>query len=508
MSNYRSRGRRYDSEPKLNVKKVFAVILAFIVLIMFIYIIKGFFNKSDGEKSDISCKSYFTIYKDDKWGVIDEKANIVIDPGYKEMIVIPNPKKDIFLCTYDVNYDTGEYSTKALNSKNEEIFTEYDLIEAIPNKDEGNNLWYEEDVLRAKKDGKYGLINYENKKIIDFEYDSIVATPGTKNTFIIEKEGKYGIANYKGTILVETKYDEVSLFGKDDKSGFIIKENGKYGLVDYSLNTILKTKYEKIYKENYKNNYYVKENRIKKVINAEEKEILVKGFDEILQLSEDGIIIKNNNKVGLIAYDGKTKIKTEYEDLKQVKENVIIAKKREKYGIIDLEENKKVDFIYTNIQYESKPDLYIADNENLESDILNNEFEIKLHGMLVDLNIEEGYLKIIQNEEKKYYTFKFEEEKETDILKNNTLYAIKKDGKYGFSNKEGNIIVDTIYEEVTEQNKYGFAGIKKEGKWGVVDSKGIIIQEPIYDLENYFLIDFIGRWHLGQEVNINYYNQK
>ena len=35
-----SRGRRYE-EPKLNMKKVFAVILAIIVIIMVIFIIKG-----------------------------------------------------------------------------------------------------------------------------------------------------------------------------------------------------------------------------------------------------------------------------------------------------------------------------------------------------------------------------------------------------------------------------------------------------------------------------------
>ena len=37
----RARGRRYDKEPKLNMKKVIAVILAIIVIIMFVIIIKN-----------------------------------------------------------------------------------------------------------------------------------------------------------------------------------------------------------------------------------------------------------------------------------------------------------------------------------------------------------------------------------------------------------------------------------------------------------------------------------
>ena len=42
-----NKGRRYDSEPKLNLKKVFAVIIAFIVIIMSIFIIKGILTKDN-----------------------------------------------------------------------------------------------------------------------------------------------------------------------------------------------------------------------------------------------------------------------------------------------------------------------------------------------------------------------------------------------------------------------------------------------------------------------------
>ena len=67
-----SRGRRYDTEPKLNMKKVFAVIIAIIVIIMFIFIIKSLLTK-DNSTGKIVSKSYFTSYKDNKWGVIDSR---------------------------------------------------------------------------------------------------------------------------------------------------------------------------------------------------------------------------------------------------------------------------------------------------------------------------------------------------------------------------------------------------------------------------------------------------
>ena len=40
-----SRGKRYDTEPKLNMKKVFAVIIAIAVIIMFIFIINNKYFK-------------------------------------------------------------------------------------------------------------------------------------------------------------------------------------------------------------------------------------------------------------------------------------------------------------------------------------------------------------------------------------------------------------------------------------------------------------------------------
>ena len=40
-----SRGKRYDTEPKLNMTKVFAVVIAIAVIIMFVFIIKGIFTK-------------------------------------------------------------------------------------------------------------------------------------------------------------------------------------------------------------------------------------------------------------------------------------------------------------------------------------------------------------------------------------------------------------------------------------------------------------------------------
>ena len=151
-----ARGKRYQTEGKLNYTKVFAVIIAIAVVIMFIFIIRNVLKQREKVTKNYQ---YFAVYAQDKWGVINQDGEEVIIPSYQEMIIIPNEEKDVFICTYDINDQTGEYKTKAINSKNEEIFTGYDKVEAIDNIDKDNNLWYEKDVLKVNKNGKYGLID-------------------------------------------------------------------------------------------------------------------------------------------------------------------------------------------------------------------------------------------------------------------------------------------------------------------------------------------------------------
>lgn len=504
-----SRGRRYE-ERKLNMKKVFAVILALIVIIMSICIIKGILSKEE-KTGGITSKTYFSAYKDNKWGVIDEKGENVIDPSYEEMIIIPNSKIDIFLCTYDVNYDTGDYSTKALNSKNEEIFTEYSKVEAISNHDETNTLWYEDQVLKVQKNGKWGLINYEGKMLLNPQYDSIEALQGIKNALLVKKEGKCGLVNNEGRIILDTIYTEITNLGKDNSSGYIVKnDEGMYGIVGTSKNVILENKYEDIEKVYGNDLYVVTQEGKQKVINKEGQDVLTQGFEQvtdILKTKDAGVIYMSNGKYGVMTLNGEVKIEAQYENLKEVKANIFIATKENKQGIVDIDNQEKVPFQYQTITYSEKGDIYIAEDENYNSQVMNHQFEVKQTGILIEINTDSGYFELRQGDEYKYYNFKFEEKNKQDILTNHTLYLDKKDNHYGYVDKNGNVVVEYVYDDATEQNEYGFSAVKKDGKWGAINNKGEVVQEPMYVLDDYVFIDFIGKWHLGKDMNMNYYNQ-
>ena len=504
------RGKRYNSEPKLNLKKVFAVILAIIVLAMFIIIIKNALSQGK-DKGKISSVSYFTLYKDNKWGVIDSNGNIVIEPSYSEMIVIPNNKKDIFLCVYDVNEQTSEYKTKALNSKNEEIWTEYTNIEAIENYDEKNNVWYDANALKIQKDGKYGLLDISGTLLTGIEYDEINALKGIENSILVKKEDKYGLLDSKGNTIIDPNYKEITNLGDDYKTGYItVTKEGKYGIIDYNKKQILENNYDGIDKVVGTNWYVVKVGNSKKVVNNKAEDVITTGFDEVKQIlsTDSGIIFVKDQKYGVMNEKGKVTLQAEYDDLKQTSNGIYIAKNENNYGVIDKNKDKKVDFKYKNIKYIEEAGIYIAEDNNYNSEILDSEFNVKLKGIVSELNTEEGYMKLRINDEYKYYNFKFEEKMAKDILTSNNLYLSKKDGKYGFIDKDGKVVVDYIYDDATEQNDYGYASVKKDGKWGSIDHQGKTVIEPTYNLDDNTLIDFIGKWHLGADVNMNYYCDK
>ena len=121
-----SKGRRYDGEQKLNLKKVFAVVTVVVVIILAIFGIKKIL-KSD--KNTIISKNielhYFTLFKNGNWGVINSSGETIIEPANGEMIEIPDKSKPVFICTYDVSTVDDSFKTKAINEKFSQIMITY-----------------------------------------------------------------------------------------------------------------------------------------------------------------------------------------------------------------------------------------------------------------------------------------------------------------------------------------------------------------------------------------------
>lgn len=467
MGQNRARGRRYSNESKLNYAKIVAVVIAIAVIIMFAVAIKQLLSYDITEL--MTKKEYFSVYSENKWGVINSLGETIIAPSYAEMIVVPDSTKDVFLCIYEINAQNGTYKTKALNAKNKEIFTEYEQIEALENYDKNQNVWYEEDVLKVKKDGKYGLINLKGNNVLNCEYDDIYTLKGIKNSLIVEKNEKVGLVDNNGRVVIETIYTEIKPLGTEALDGYIVKnDEEKYGVIGASKEQKLENKYEKIEQVVGSNLFVVTEGGKQKLINSKGTTILENGFDQITQILKDSkeVIFVKDGLYGVMTTEGTVTIQNTYEYLKQIDNGYLVAKQNEKYGIIDNQNNVKVYFNYTSINYNKTLEIYIAEDTNFQSSIIDKNFEVKLIGILSELNTDLKYIKMYVNDEYKYYGLDFEETQNTEVLKGSTLFLSKKDGKYGYVDSKGEVIVDYIYDDATEQNEFGYAAVQKKRKMG------------------------------------------
>lgn len=506
----RSRGKRYDDVPKLNVKKVFATIIAIVVVIMIIISFRNLLTPKQNLTKDVSTiTTYFPVYENNKWGVIDNKGNIVVGLNYDEMVVVPDENKPIFICNYDIDYNNETYKTKILDENENQIFTEYDKIQALENKN-NDGIWYDDNVLKYEKDGKYGLIDFEGKEIVKPEYDNIYSLEGIDHSIILEKNGKKGLLNSStGEIVIDCNYIDIQSISENYENGYIVKnDENKYGIILPDKTVVLENKYDDIKKVTGNNYYVVNENGTLEIIDSSNKVILNKGFDTVENIQLDNFIITKNGKYGVINEKGEEILPAKFEDIKFSFSDYYIVKLNNKYGVVGKDQKNIIDYNYNSINYVTSGDFLVAEKENYKTDIIDRNFNVVLEDIIIsELNTEIGYLRIRKDDDYKYYNFKFEEKTNKEILTTNTLFLIKENGKYGYENKDGEKIVDCIYDDAKEQNSFGYCAVQKDGLWGALKSDGTVIVKPTRNLDNYLYIDFISEWNRYNDLTFKAYTK-
>ena len=410
-------------------KKSLLILISIIVLIVIsIFIINKIkISKIQYEISKIDEYKYFLYKEGDNYGVIDKEGKIIIEATYSE-IVIPNLQKDVFVCY-------TEEEIKTLNSKNEEIFTEFEEVEAIRLVNSASTLCYEKSVLKYKNNELYGLIDFEGNIIVENIYDSIENIPSTEGKFIVCKNEKYGVINLKGTQIVKTEYDKIytdEYYNNDTKyikAGFIVsnkQEDGyKYGYIDYKGDIKLDTKY----------------NSITRILNIEDKNIY--------------LIVQENGKYGLYKNSRKI-IKPQYQLITYDENtNNLIVKKNKMYGVVGLDGKTKIDINNTNIESRGQYIYAQTKEENSVYDKDGNQVNINFSKSIYPINNTDYRISTLENNNIVYY----------GIVDKNNVVLVNEDYRY----------LEYIYDNY-------FIAKNQEEKLGIINSNGKVIVEFKYDL--------------------------
>lgn len=398
------------------------VIVLIIVMIIF-WITLNYLKNRNNKISEEIDYNYFVLFQNEKMGVIDRDANIVIESKY-DNIIIPNPDKDVFLCT------NAEGKQVFLNKEENKLFESFEEVNLIEITGIVLDVPYEKEVLKFKQNDKYGLIDYSGNIIAEAKYDYIEGLPYKTEELRVKIENKYGVINSLGKEIIKLEYDYIEgdkLYKeKTNSSGYIVgtkAEDGyKYGYLNGRGKKILDIKY----------------NNIERILDIKTDDVYLIAYD-----NGKGAVIKNKKEI--TGYEYAKIEKVESEDLFWVE-------KAEKYGVIDL--NGKV---ILNPEYE---EVYV-EGINIFAKKEGQNYIFDLKGNKLD---------------KIDYSKKYKTENE------NYFITVDDSGFYGIVDKDNNKLIENNYVYLEYAFGDYFIVSNEEGKTGVINKDNNQVIEIKYDI--------------------------
>jgi len=313
------------------------------------------------------------VKRNDKWGFIDTNDKKITPIKYdlcrvfsdgfaavklngKWGYVDTNGKEKILLGNYD---DIGLHFRQIVN---DEVFYWYSPEWELSQIFIGN-------LIIAKLNGKYGLIDTNENIVVPYKYDGIELGVDYIPVWIGDKywqekqeedeefiPAKWGIINKKGEEFLQVIYDYIDT---DRDSIFIVELDGKQGIIDFNGKEVATLKWDEchpLYLNKTKTNVKLNE-KYGLVENYTEKEILPIKYDAIRQTSKEHLFwVKLNGKFGLIDTAENIIIPFKYTDIRLYSNGYSISdtfkvELGDKWGMIDIDEREIIPIKYDFIAY-------------------------------------------------------------------------------------------------------------------------------------------------------------
>lgn len=291
----------------------------------------------------------------------------------------------------------------------------------------------------------------DNKGKIVIAPKYIYASYFCENLASISVDGfKNGYINYAGEEVIPCQFDTACNFCEHVAS---VENNGKWGVIDIFGNIVIPIQYDKICN------------------------------------CHNGIIIaKKSGYWGALDKQNNTLIPFEYDGILDFNEGIALAIKKGKAGYIDIYNNVIIPFMYDKCLCDHSENMF-AVRQDGKFGFLDNKGNIIIPFLYeVVGNFNEGYCAVrVSN---KYFFIDRFGRKVTQSYEDVSYFSfgiagVKKDGKWGYINTKGNLIVPFIYDDV-DPVVFGYARVKKGDKYGFIDSEGNIIIEPKYEYAMYY----------------------
>ncbi|MBK9511681.1 MAG: WG repeat-containing protein [Cytophagaceae bacterium] len=355
--------------------------------------------------------------KSNKTGIIDLLGNEVLPLKYDEVY-------DLYKGTFMIKIGemTGFYNSKTKFTSAIEFKNVYSI----------NKGWI------ASKDSKYGVLSIKMETVIPFEYEKLESLE-IPNFLVFLKNQKKGILGIENSVLLDANYDDIKYLSETFIS---IGINGKYGLFNIKTKKKWDLEYDKIEKMylNDKEVFKVSKNAKIGLIDADNKEVVAKIYDEVRSYNSQYFQVRSGTKWGLLDLGGKEILKPKYSLISSVSNNRCVIKENSKFGVVDFLDKIIIQPTYDQIE--------ITSNYNIK-------YKKGSKWGLCDQN---G--KVLTDP--KY--------DEIGYFSNTNRARINMDGKFGLIDHTGMELISPIYEDLQEDNSSNITRVKSNGKWGIIDN--------------------------------------
>lgn len=208
--------------------------------------------------------------------------------------------------------------------------------------------------IYAVQRGEYwGIINNLGKVLIPCSFDYIKPVDFYKlyNVYEFSNNGDLGLLNDLGEIIISPQFFNMEAL----KSGnIVVKKNWKYGLINRKLQLVIPAEYDSIKELNGNPSLIeVTCNHLKGIINDLGEPLYEPQFNEIEVLKSGNMVVRKNNKCGLVDTNFKICIPIEYDRIYDlsVGSNLIFVVSNGLKGIFDVSGKSILEPKYKDIEY-------------------------------------------------------------------------------------------------------------------------------------------------------------
>ncbi len=423
---------------------------------------------------DVNQITYFTVLKNGKHGLINDKNQTLIAPIYDELALLdtcPNERLFMKAVSGDKVGLIDQYQkvvvpfAKNINIENFNEDKQIFSVKSYVLRNNENSIHTNNETISSET-----LINGKGVSII--KADASIK-PLNSNLYEYKKSNKYGIINSNGVIVLPANFDY--LYSQNDAS-ILAAQNQKIGIVTKeSNNRLAVNKFYDSLEPTYDSTYTLSEIENQSLKHEEYDDEQVsdsddKTIDESTSAVEVEIMEETDNTLEAITYNPPT---TSY-----------IAQINHKLGLVDSNNKVVIPIIYDEmgsfehfirVKKDNKYGLITEKNDIIKPLIYDDIMSLNgLHGDSIGMVFTKDHQQHLANKFgstlTKFSDYRFINDKLYGL---DNMTVIEKDGKYGLFNITGKkVIIPPIYEDMSESIYNNSILAQLDGKKLLIDTSG------------------------------------